>query len=411
MNLKIKALSILLLATSIFAVQVIGAGVSNSTEHLVMTYDDVSFSMLTLTFAANQVELREKGPVPREVLRLGTGEVSLSLLRLLFFGSVYVDSFSVSDLYISLLKDTNSVYHLFNPAIPTNEIEQLKTGLVLPGTGSGSSEKDDKESEAGEAEEAESQEVQTMTIPNIQIKNVDIELYDLLTYEKLFTLDDIWFTMKDVYLPIQENKKVCSAAVHVGLNGDPDQYLHLDLAARAPRAFKSKAFLKTKVEARNISLLIMKHIVDIPSTPSTNTKEQIQFKGNLPSLIGAGDLFSNEWERVCTTLTSRTAELNTNEQLHAFLGIDPAEDVTLQAMMESPMVSNISFDVLLDVTVSNQVFYPGEFRVEFFNQTLLQSNLLFRYAITNTPELLVPWPRTDPADKNQYNDQNIRTDI
>lgn len=358
-----------------------GSPVSNSTEHLFMSYDDVSFNMLTLTFAADNVLLREKAPVTRDVVRLGKGELSLSLLRLIFLGSVFVDSFDVRDLYISLLRDTNGVFHLINPAISSNEVAELTTGTVLPG-GSGNAEENTEKPE-------EPKQVQQVRIPNLRMENIDVQLQDLLTGSKLFSFDDILFTMENVYLPITNNKEICRAVLHVGLNGDPLQYLRLSLAALAR---STDTFLKAHVEAGNISLLTVRKFDELSTPAATNSSDYIQVKGNLLNLIGAADLFSDEWARVSTAVNTRTAAINTNMQLHTFLGIASTTDVTFTTLMNSPMVSNISLDAMLDITVSNQMFYPGEFRLEFFNNSLPRSNLLFRYAVTNTPSLLVPWP-------------------
>jgi hypothetical protein len=346
-----------------------------------MSYEDVSFNMLTLTFAAENVLLQEKEPVKRDVIRLGKGELSLSLLRLIFLGSVFVDSFDVRDLYVSLLRDTNGVFHLINPSISTNEVADLTTSTMILGN-SGSSEEDTGESE-------EPKQVQQVRIPNLRMKNIDIELQDLLTGSTLFSFDDILFTMENVYLPITNNKEVCRTVLHVGLNGDQRQYLRLSLAARARRA---DTFLKAYVEAGNISLLTVRKFDELSATAATNSSDYTRIRGNLLSLIGAADLFSSEWARVSAAIHTRTADINTNTQLQSYLGIASTTDVSLAAMMNSPMVSNISLDAILDITISNKVFYPGEFRLEFFNDSLPKSNLLFRYALTNSPSLLEPWP-------------------
>ena len=354
---------------------------SNSTEHLVITSGDISFNPLTLTFSGSDITLTERLSEPRTVIALGEGEVSLSLLRLIFMGQIYVDALAIHDLYISVLQDTNGMYYLLDPAIGTNELTALKQGLPFSG------DKGNTEAEPGTDSKKQTKPVTQVRIPQIQLDNIDIVINSRETRQPLFSFDDIFFSLKNIYLPVTNNTDISSADIHVGINGDTSQYVSVSMRART---LPAALFLDAHVEAAHINLHTLNQFNSL-SPPAAATNQIITH--NLLDLIGAGTLFSSHWNRVNAAISREVGGLTSNTAFRSFFALDDRTNQSFRQYLASPAGSNIAFGSVLDVCLSNNMFQPGLFQVRFTRESAMRDSLIFTYAITNTPDVLVSQPQ------------------
>lgn len=355
--------------------------ISNKTEHLMLEVGNKSFNPFTLTFSAEDICFQEFDP-PRKILSLGKGEISIGLLRLLFMRDYYVDCFQVDDLYVSFLRDSTGVFHFINPAISSNEIARIKSAID-----SGDRNKEANKNRKKDGDKGDRKNKPTH-IPDISFNNINFEIFDLDSREALFSLDNMAIQINDIEFPLTNNMDVSSFNFYIGLNKKTNQYFKVDLAARTALA---DPFFKIYVEAHNIELKTIRQFEMFDVDVDTNNTDKVLERIDPVELLVAGSVFSNEWRSVNRVIESEMATLKTNKYFLSFLGMPTATNMSYQELLEANVVSNVSFDFALDLSVSNSVFQPGEFNLTVYNDLLHSNSMSLRFAITNTPEIFVPW--------------------
>ena len=315
---------------------------SNQTENISIKADDVSFSLPTLSAYLKNLSIIEKTPINREILTLKSSKFSLELFRSIFLWRFHVDSFKIDNMRISLLKDAKGEIHFFNKSIPKEEIQELfgdeKDGF------------DEKNKENGGPPE--------LYFPHIQINNVTILCNDHETRKSLWSIDNIFFEMQNFLFPPEKNKKICEIKLSADFNCDTNSSIYLAIASRT---IPKNSFFHFNLEMKNIDGSFL-DLIDSNSEEKDDETNSDWF------------LFSNEFDRVINSFEKRCEE--------------EAKNPIVSTFFSSVALSNMIFDFNCSMTVTNNLFSPGEISLKINDTKNNFQELVFDYLITNSQELL-----------------------
>jgi len=320
---------------------------SNQTENISVKADNLSFSLPTLTAYLSDFTISEKTPVKREILNMESSEFSIEFIRSIFLWRFHVDSFKINSMDISLLRDKEGEIHFFNKNIPKKEIQEL--------FGEKKDDFDSRKEENGGPPE--------IYIPSIQIENVNIICSDHDTREKLWSIDNIFFEMRDFFFPPEKNNDIWKIKLSADFNCDTNSSLYLSIASRT---IPKKSFIKFNLEMENVD----GSFIDLIDSFSEEKDSQTN---NTPS-NSSWFLFSNEFDRVINTFEKKCEQ--------------EAKNPVVSNFFSSVSISNMIFDFNCNMTVSNHVFYPGKISLIINDIKNKMPELVFDYLITNSYELL-----------------------
>jgi len=316
---------------------------SNQTENISIKADDVSFSLPTLSAYLSNLSISEKTPVNREILTLKNSKFSLEFIRSIFLWRFHVDSFKIDNLNISLLKDDKGEFHFFNKSIPKEEIQEL--------FGDGKEGFEEKNKENGGPPE--------LYFPHVQINNVTILCSDHETRKKMWTIDNIFFEMKNFLFPPEKNKKICKIKLSADFNCDTNSSIYLSITSRT---IPKKSFFHFNLEMKNVDGSFLDLI-------NSNSEE------NDDKTNGDWFLFSNEFEKVINSFENLCEE--------------EAKKPIVSNFFSSVALSNMIFDFNCNMTVTNNLFSPGNISLKINDTKNIFQELVFDYLITNSQELLL----------------------
>jgi len=352
-TIKNKIISAVLLAAFFLSAD----PVSNSTEHLSLKIDDVSFNLFTLTLFAKNFSIIEKIEENRDILKVDNLKISLELARSLLLWRFQIDCFLLENVSVNILEDETGENFLFDKKIPEDEINKL-----FGGDNSNKHNKTKTEID--------------LSIPFMEIKNLNIFCNDYTTKKFLWSINNLNLFIYDFVFPPEKNKDLWSIFLSANINNDTNSAL---LFSAKCRTVPENSFLKLKINAEkfdwNTFDAILGSSKKAAEKPQTK-KLKNSFNDDSSPFNAVMNCFSNEIERITSAFDKKISEEKFSRSASNFFN--------------NTSLSNLIFYFNWNLEISNHIFKSGNIRLKMLNAKTNISPLLFEYNITNSAEILVP---------------------
>lgn len=337
------------------------ASVTNSTENLALKIEDVSLNFLTLTLSAHNFLTLEKKPVPRQVINVENVKISLELARSIFLLRFHLDCFYIENIFVSILKDNDENIFLFNKSIKQKEIDKLF------GT------------ETNKQSKAKSETSIDLSIPKMEIKNLNITCRDHNERTFLWSINNLNLYIRNFLFPPDKNKDLWSLFLSANLNNKTNSSI---LFSAKCRTVPDDSFLKLNITANNIDWKTLDMIVDTGKKTGESSKVK-KINGAINKQSNEEDSspfnavfnsFSNEIGRISAAFSDKISSAKLNPNTTNFFN--------------NTNISYLVFNFNWNMTVSNHIFQTGNINLKLYAGNTNIPPLLFKYKITNSPELL-----------------------
>jgi hypothetical protein len=355
--MKYILLVIIVLLTTL---QLHAAYMTNYTDTIGVDIDDVDFSPFSLSLNMKNVSVREFLPLPRAtntVAFVKSASFSLSVLRALFLLHMYVDEARVDGLYLRFIQKQDGTLALFSPGVDTNDIVHLF----------GSEEKKD-----AFEKDARKKASGTVTIPHIVFSDMQIVCSNPVEQTHVWSLDDAQFELHNFAVPMEKNKKTWQMRLQTLFNGNTQQNVSIDAAFRT---LIDDPYMRLSITGTHVTAALFDafHSEDNEShTVDEHISLEAENEKKTPGIIDM--CFSNEWARLESAFEAQSYALRTHPGVSNFFS--------------ETAVSQITFDILTDVTITNKSFRPGVIATRFYTRDDLSPRLSIEFCISNTPQLL-----------------------
>lgn len=355
MSKYVYILIILCAAAQMYAVQM-----TNYTDTVGIDITDMSFSPFTLTLDLADVRVSEFLPFNSNVVaRVNSATFSLSVIRALFLMHMYVDEARVDGLFLRLLQKPDGSVSLFSPGVDTNDITQLFGG------------EEKKQDIANDAKEKASGDV---TIPHVVFSDIHVVCSNLEDQIHIWSLDNARFELHHFSLPMEENDDTWQLCMRTSFNGNDKQKLSLNAAFRTwlYDPYMHIAVTGTRVTAALFDTFFRDEDTTNTVSGATHEKENTGAKKKKPGIIDM--CFSNEWAQLENAFEAQSYALRTHPGISNYF--------------TETVATNITFDIIIDVTITNKSFRPGTITSRFYSRNDISPELSIEYSISNTPQLL-----------------------
>lgn len=334
------------------ALHAAAAPLGRSNDLLRAHADDVSFSLVNLSLTCSNFSLWERMPAERLAFAFDHASVSISLLRFFVHWRWYVDTFSVSGVHASFFQLTNGAYRLFQQDVPASALSEVLTGSTASPARHSAGKKAD-----GAA----------FFIPLVRFEDVNVECYDHRTTNWLWSFDNTSFAVRDFAAPVGKNKNPWRIELAMGLNHDTNCFV---ACTATLRTIERDPFIHLRLAITNLSLATAGVII------GTNEQAMAEATGD--------DAHHSSWFERCFS-----QECNRLYQAFDRVSSMPATANAYSNFLAGASHSNIFVTAGVDLAISNRAYLPG--RIAFtLHRPRDGRSLSLNYAITNTPDVLVP---------------------